>query len=96
MFIDQAKIRVIGGRGGNGCIAFRREKFVPEGGPSGGDGGIGGSVYCLVDPQLTTLLDICSQPEWKAEDGEGGMGKQCYGRNGEDLVIHVPARHGHL
>ncbi len=90
MFIDQAKIRVISGRGGNGCIAFRREKFVPEGGPSGGDGGAGGSVYLMVDPQMTTLLDVSSRPDWKAEDGEGGMGKQCYGRNGKDLIIRVP------
>ena len=90
MFIDQARIRVIGGRGGNGCVAFRREKFVPHGGPAGGDGGNGGSVYLQVDPQLTTLLDLSSRPDWKAPDGEPGQGKQCYGRKGEDLVIGVP------
>jgi GTPase len=90
MFIDQASIRVIGGRGGDGCIAFRREKFVPHGGPSGGDGGDGGSVYLQVDPQLTTLLDLSSRPDWKAQSGEAGQGKQCYGRNGKDLVIGVP------
>jgi GTP-binding protein len=90
MFIDQAKIRVSGGRGGDGCIAFRREKFVPHGGPSGGDGGDGGSVYPQVDPQLTTLLDLSAKLDWKAQSGQAGMGKQCYGRKGEDLVIGVP------
>ncbi|MGH9451134.1 MAG: GTPase ObgE [Terriglobia bacterium] len=91
MFIDEAKIRVTGGPGGNGCMAFRREKFIPRGGPSGGDGGNGGSVFLESTPHLNTLLKFRYNPEFKAERGRHGEGSNCHGRTGEDLVITVPA-----
>lgn len=91
MFIDQAKITVESGRGGNGCVAFRREKFVPFGGPSGGDGGDGGDVYFVVDDQVNTLLDFAGRHHWKAGNGEPGSGNNRHGKNGQDLHIHVPA-----
>ncbi|MDE3178662.1 MAG: GTPase ObgE [Acidobacteriota bacterium] len=91
MFIDEAKIRVVGGRGGNGCMAFRREKFVPRGGPSGGDGGDGGNVYLESNTHLNTLLKFRYNPEFKAERGRHGEGSNCHGRSGEDAVITVPA-----
>ena len=91
MFIDEAVIRVAGGSGGNGCSAFRREKFVPRGGPSGGDGGNGGSVYLESNHHLNTLLPFRYRREFSAERGRHGEGSNCHGRNGEDLVIQVPA-----
>ena len=91
MFIDEAVIRVSGGSGGNGCSAFRREKFVPRGGPSGGDGGDGGSVYLESNHHLNTLLPFRYRREFSAERGRHGEGSNCHGRNGEDLVIQVPA-----
>ena len=91
MFIDEAVIRVAGGNGGNGCSAFRREKFVPRGGPSGGDGGDGGSVYIESNHHLNTLLQFRYRREFSAERGRHGEGSNCHGRNGEDLVIQVPA-----
>jgi GTP-binding protein len=91
MFIDEAVIRVAGGNGGNGCSAFRREKFVPRGGPSGGDGGDGGSVYIESSHHLNTLLPFRYRREFSAERGRHGEGSNCHGRNGEDLVIQVPA-----
>lgn len=90
MFVDEVEIRVAAGNGGRGCIAFRREKFVPRGGPSGGDGGNGGSVYFAASPNLNTLVSFRFHPEFKAERGEHGMGSNMHGRNGKHLVIKVP------
>src|SRR5688500_10119632 len=90
MFIDQATIRVQAGGGGNGCIAFRREKYVPKGGPSGGDGGGGGSVLVQATGRLNTLYHLQFRPEWRAQRGEHGMGSNCSGRAGEDVVIELP------
>src|SRR5262245_19466007 len=89
-FIDEVKIRVIAGAGGRGCVAFRREKFVPRGGPSGGNGGHGGDVIVVADPQLTTLLDLRYQKQYKAGRGQHGMGSDCHGRRGDDREIKVP------
>lgn len=90
MFIDRAKIRIQGGRGGNGVTAFRREKFVPRGGPSGGDGGRGGDVWIVADNSLNTLLHLRYNPEHIAERGRHGEGSNCSGREGEDLTVRVP------
>ncbi len=91
MFIDEAKVRVAGGAGGNGCVAFRREKFVSRGGPSGGDGGDGGSVYLESSAHLNTLLKFRYNREFAAERGRHGEGSNRHGRSGEDLTISVPA-----
>jgi GTP-binding protein len=88
--IDEVVIRVFGGAGGNGCISFRREKYVPRGGPNGGHGGAGGSVYLLGTRDKTSLLDFKYQPKYQGERGEHGMGKDMDGRGGEDLVVRVP------
>ena len=90
MFVDQATIHVYGGPGGAGAEAFRREKFVPRGGPSGGDGGKGGDVILRADAQLETLLDYRYQEHHRAERGQHGQGKTRTGRSGEDLVLRVP------
>lgn len=90
MFIDRAKIRVQGGKGGNGVTAFRREKFVPRGGPSGGDGGRGGDVWIVADNSLNTLLHLRYNPQHLAERGRHGEGSNCSGREGEDLTVRVP------
>src|ERR1700741_34438 len=90
MFIDRAKIHVQGGDGGNGVTAFRREKFVPRGGPSGGDGGRGGDVIVLADSSLNTLLHLRYNPQHTAQRGLHGEGSNRSGRNGEDTVIRVP------
>lgn len=90
MFIDRAKIRVKAGDGGNGVTAFRREKFVPRGGPSGGDGGVGGDVWLESDEGLNTLLHLRYNPEHKAERGKHGEGSNRYGKDGEDAVVRVP------
>jgi len=89
-FVDQALIHVRAGAGGNGAVAFRREKFVPKGGPSGGDGGDGGSVIFQVDGGLSTLLDFRYQREYAAKAGESGANKDMYGRGGVNLVLRVP------
>jgi GTP-binding protein len=89
-FIDEVKIRVIAGDGGRGCVSFRREKFVPRGGPSGGNGGNGGDVIAVADPQLTTLLDLRYQKLYKAGRGQHGMGSDCHGHRGDDRIIKVP------
>ena len=90
MFIDEAKIRVKAGDGGNGCMAFRREKFVPRGGPSGGDGGHGGDIIMESTQRHNTLMYFRYNPEHKAERGEHGMGSNCTGREGHDVVLKVP------
>jgi len=90
MFVDQVKIYVKGGDGGNGMVAFRREKYVPKGGPAGGDGGKGGDVIFVVDEGLRTLMDFRYQRHFKAQKGENGRSKSQYGRNAEDLVVKVP------
>ncbi|PYQ48990.1 MAG: GTPase ObgE [Acidobacteria bacterium] len=90
MFIDQATIRVKAGDGGNGCVAFRREKYVPKGGPSGGDGGSGGSVFVVGTKRLNTLYHLQFQRDWRAGRGQHGMGSNCSGLAGEDVVIELP------
>ena len=90
MFIDKAKIFVKSGDGGNGCVSFRREKYVPLGGPDGRDGGKGGSVIFEVDPGLTTLLDFKYKKKFVAEAGGKGEGSKCYGKDGDDLHVKVP------
>ena len=90
MFIDRTKIRIRGGHGGNGVTAFRREKFVPRGGPSGGDGGRGGDVWLEADESLNTLLHLRYNPEHTAERGRHGEGSNRSGREGEDVVVRVP------
>ena len=88
--VDEAEIQVIAGDGGNGCVGFRREKFIPLGGPDGGDGGDGGSVWLVADENLNTLVDFRHQKHFRAKRGENGMGRQMYGKAGDDLTITVP------
>jgi GTP-binding protein len=89
-FVDEAKIHVMAGNGGNGCLSFRRERFIPKGGPDGGDGGKGGDVILQADAQLATLLDFSYPQQFRAGRGVHGKGKDQTGRSGEDLVIRVP------
>jgi GTP-binding protein len=89
-FVDEALIRVDAGNGGNGCLSFRREKFIPRGGPDGGDGGDGGSVYFEANNDLNTLIDFRYMRHYKAGNGQPGMGGNCSGKKGEDLIIKVP------
>ena len=89
-FVDEARIRVQAGNGGRGCLSFRREKFVPFGGPDGGDGGHGGSVYLRAAPGINTLADFRVERTFKAKSGEGGSGNDCFGRGGDDLYVPVP------
>ena len=90
MFIDEARIRVKAGDGGNGCMAFRREKFVPRGGPSGGDGGHGGDVVMESSERHNTLVHFRFNPEHKAERGRHGEGSNCTGRDGDTMILKVP------
>jgi len=90
MFIDEARIYVKAGDGGNGCLAFRREKYVPRGGPSGGDGGRGGDVYMVANDQINTLLHFRFNPEHKAQRGRHGEGSDCTGQDGETIELQVP------
>lgn len=89
-FIDEAKVFLKAGDGGNGCIAFRREAHVPKGGPSGGDGGNGGSVIFVASEELFTLLDFKYRQHYRAEPGEAGRNKDQYGKSGQDLIVRVP------
>jgi GTPase len=91
MFVDHARIVVQGGRGGDGCLSFRREKFVPRGGPDGGDGGDGGSVVLEADASISTLIAFRFRQELSAQRGAHGRGKQQHGRSGKDLIVKVPA-----
>lgn len=90
MFIDQAEIFVASGDGGHGSMSFRREKFIPKGGPDGGDGGKGGSVFLLAKDGVDTLLDFAGKHHWRAERGCDGMGRKKFGKDGDDLIIPVP------
>src|SRR4030065_1456830 len=90
-FIDYSKIFVASGKGGKGCVSFRREKYVPRGGPDGGDGGKGGDVVIKASSQINTLLDFKYKREFHAKNGQNGMGKKMHGKNSDDLVIPVPA-----
>jgi len=89
-FVDEARIRVKAGDGGNGCVSFRREKFIPFGGPNGGDGGDGGSIYLMGDANLNTLIDFRYRRQFAAERGKNGSGRECTGKSGADLFIAVP------
>lgn len=89
-FVDEASISVHAGKGGNGCLSFRREKFIEKGGPDGGDGGDGGSIYIQADENLNTLVDYRYQRNYRAQNGESGRGRNCTGKKGEDLVLLVP------
>lgn len=89
-FVDEAVITVEAGKGGNGCMSFRREKYIPKGGPDGGDGGDGGSVFLQADENLNTLIDYRFTRHYKAENGQSGMGRNCTGAKGEDVILKVP------
>ena len=89
-FVDEANVIVEAGKGGNGCLSFRREKYIPRGGPDGGDGGDGGSVFVVADANMNTLIDYRFQPRYQAQNGQNGMGSDCTGRGGEDMTLTVP------
>lgn len=89
-FIDEVSIIVQAGKGGDGCLSFRREKFIPFGGPNGGDGGDGGSLFLEADPNLNTLIDYRFRKHFNAPNGQHGMGSECTGKSGEDLILKVP------
>lgn len=89
-FVDEATIRVEAGKGGDGCLSFRREKYIPRGGPDGGDGGDGGSIYMVVDKGLNTLADFRHARLFRAQNGQPGMGRNRIGKKGEELLIRVP------
>jgi GTPase len=89
-FFDEVKVFVQSGAGGNGCVSFRREKYIPKGGPNGGDGGKGGGVVFLADSHRPNLIDLAYQKHYRAKHGEHGMGSDCYGKSAPDVEIHVP------
>ncbi|MDN5836314.1 MAG: GTPase ObgE, partial [Nitrosospira sp.] len=89
-YIDEAIIQVVAGKGGDGAASFRREKFIPKGGPSGGDGGHGGSIYAIADRNVNTLVDYRFARLHRAKKGENGRGSDCYGRGAEDIVLRMP------
>ena len=89
-FVDEARIEVQGGKGGNGVASFRREKFIPKGGPDGGDGGRGGSVWAVADRNINTLVDYRYTRKFFAPNGENGRGADCFGAGGEDIVLRMP------
>lgn len=89
-FVDEATIRVEAGKGGNGCLSFRREKYIPKGGPDGGDGGSGGSIYLVTDSNINTLVEFRYKRLHRAQNGEGGQGRMKFGKSGEDHYIPVP------
>src|ERR1041385_8791358 len=90
MFVDEVDIHVSAGNGGNGCLSFRREKSIPRGGPDGGDGGMGGSVYIVATPTKNTLVDFRFHPEFEARNGSHGQGSNKTGQTAADLEIAVP------
>src|SRR5712671_250894 len=90
-FVDEAKLKVQAGNGGRGCVSFRREKFVPFGGPDGGDGGLGGSIYVVAAEGINTLADFRFQRTFRAPHGEAGGGNDCTGAGGADLEVTVPS-----
>lgn len=89
-FVDEVLIKVQAGKGGNGCVSFRREKYVPRGGPNGGDGGHGGSIFLIADENVNTLVDYRYKREYLSQNGQSGQGSNCYGKAGEDLYLVVP------
>ena len=90
MFCDQAKVHFIAGKGGNGCVSFRREKFIAKGGPDGGDGGKGGDIILQADINLNTLSDFRTKKLFKAENGKSGQGNNKHGKGADDLILKVP------
>ncbi|MBQ1523879.1 MAG: GTPase CgtA, partial [Firmicutes bacterium] len=90
MFVDKAQILIRSGKGGNGAVSFRREPFIPQGGPDGGNGGRGGDIIIKADGNLRTLMDFRYKRKYEAENGEDGRGRQQYGKDGKDLLIKVP------
>ena len=90
MFVDKATITIKSGKGGNGSVSFRREPYIPQGGPDGGNGGKGGDIVILADRNLRTLMDFRYKRKYEAESGEDGRGRQQFGKDGADLVIRVP------
>ncbi len=89
-FIDEAKIQVFAGDGGDGIASFRREKFIPKGGPDGGDGGHGGSIYAIADHNINTLVEYRFTPIFRARKGENGRGSDCYGKGADDIILRMP------
>ena len=90
MFVDRAKIHIRSGKGGNGAVTFRRDPYVPNGGPDGGDGGKGGSIIFKADRNLRTLMDFKYKRKYEAEAGQNGMSRNKFGKDGQDLIIKVP------